>query len=199
VETGGIPIKYKSGKLPLEVDILGNSKEVRMFDDRRHIFEPAISGDIALLRAWKVDKAGNCVFRYTTRSFGGLCARAARTTIVEADEIVEVGELNPMDVDLPGIYVDRITRSTEPKRIEFEILRSSSPKTASNSDKSGVQRQRIAKRAAEELKDGSYCNLGIGMPTLAANFIPEGIKVWLQSENGILGMGPSPTEAEVDA
>ena len=57
----------------------------------------------------------------------------------------------------------------------------------------------IAKRIAQEVKDGSYVNLGIGIPTLVANYIPEGINVELQSENGLLGMGPFPTEAEVDA
>ncbi len=57
----------------------------------------------------------------------------------------------------------------------------------------------MAAKAAEELKDGYYVNLGIGIPTLVANFVPKGIEVWLQSENGMLGIGPFPTEAEVDA
>ena len=61
------------------------------------------------------------------------------------------------------------------------------------------QRNRIAKRAAQELKEGYYVNLGVGIPTLATSFLPEGRTVWVQSENGILGMGPYPTEEEVDA
>ena len=61
-----------------------------------------------------------------------------------------------------------------------------------------LDRNQIAKRAAQELQDGMYVNLGIGMPTLVANHIPEGMTVWLQSENGLLGMGPFPTEAELD-
>ena len=59
-------------------------------------------------------------------------------------------------------------------------------------------REQMAQRAARELQDGFYVNLGIGLPTLVANYIPEGMEVWLQSENGLLGIGPFPTEAEVD-
>jgi 3-oxoacid CoA-transferase subunit B len=62
-----------------------------------------------------------------------------------------------------------------------------------------LDRNGIAKRAAQELRDGFYVNLGIGMPTLVANYVPEGMEVWLQSENGLLGMGEFPTDDAVDA
>ena len=174
------------------------------FDGKKYLFEPAIRGDVAILRAWKVDKAGNCVFRYTTRAFAGLCARAAKLTIVEAENIVEVGDIRAMDVDLPGIYIDRIVPATVEKKIELMTLREeeSSQEEEVRShvkDAARTRREKIARRAAKELKDGFYCNLGVGMPVLAASYLPKGVNVWLQSENGILGMGPYPTKEEVDA
>lgn len=88
VESGGIPQKFAAGKpeskAPLVVEVPGASKEVKIFPDgKRYLLEPAIKGDVALVRAWKVDKAGNCMFRYATRSFGGIMAKAAQLTIVE--------------------------------------------------------------------------------------------------------------------
>lgn len=127
-------------------------------------------------------------------------AKAARLTIVEAEEIVPVGSLNPNDIHLPGIFVNRIVPATAPKNIEIKKLRdpNENGKPSSQSD-DAARRNRIAKRASKELKHGYYVNLGVGIPTMAATFVPEGTKVWLQSENGILGMGPHPNEDEVDA
>lgn len=131
-------------------------------------------------------------------------AKAARLTIVEAENIVPTGSLDPNDIHLPGIFVDRIVAATVPKKLESKKTRpstntESSPAEGDNAKSDAlIRRDRIARRAARELKHGMYVNLGVGMPTLAPSFLPEDVKVWIQSENGILGMGPYPTEEEVD-
>jgi 3-oxoacid CoA-transferase len=180
----------------------GKKRETREFNGRSFLMETALTGDIAILRAWKVDKAGNCVFRYTTKAFGPLMAKAAKLTIVEAENIVEEGEIDPNDVHLPGIFVDRIVPATVEKSIEIMKLRKEEGAEAGATaakNEAQEKRDRIGRRAAEELRDGYYVNLGVGIPTLAVSFLPPTRKVWIQSENGILGMGPYPTKSQVDA
>ena len=145
---------------------------------------------------------------YTTKAFGPIMAKAAQLTIVEAENVVPTGSIDPNDVDLPGIFVDRIVPATEPKRIEILKLATpsaSTPPPTPTSTTPGApdaqaRRDRIARRTAQELREGYYVNLGVGIPTLAPSFLPSSRKVWIQSENGILGMGPYPaTEADADA
>lgn len=197
VQEGGIPVRLGPGGAVLEG---GRKRETRVFGGRTYLLETALPGDVAILRAWKADAAGNCVFRYTTQTFGPAMAKAAALTIVEAENVVEVGEIDPMEVDLPGIYVDRIVPATAEKHLEVVKLREEKGGAGAGEKKSEavLRRERIARRAAKELKDGYYVNLGVGIPTLAPSFLPEGQKVWLQSENGILGMGPYPTKEQVD-
>jgi 3-oxoacid CoA-transferase len=115
-------------------------------------------------------------------------AKAATLTIVEAENIVPVGSIDPNDVDLPGIFVDRIVPATDDKHVENRKLRSEATATGSAKDMAQIQRELIGRRAAKELKPGFYVNLGVGIPTLAPSFLPKDVKVWIQSENGILGM-----------
>ncbi|KAJ5961123.1 3-oxoacid CoA-transferase subunit B [Penicillium vulpinum] len=197
IQEGKIPVRMdESGKV-LES---GKPRETREFNGKTYLMEEALTGDVAILRAWKVDEAGNCVFRYTTKAFGPIMAKAATLTIVEAENIVPVGSIDPNDVDLPGIFVDRIVPATDEKHIENKKLRSGESNVAESAkDAAQIQRELIGRRAAKELKPGFYVNLGVGIPTLAPSFLPKDVKVWIQSENGILGMGDYPTEQELDA
>ncbi|TQV92067.1 succinyl-CoA:3-ketoacid-coenzyme A transferase subunit A [Cordyceps javanica] len=201
VQDGEIPIRLGPGGKTVE---RGTKRETRDFGGKTFLMETSLPGDVAILRAYKADKAGNCVFRYTTKAYGVLMAKAAKLTIVEAENIVEIGEIGPDEIDLPGIFVDRVVPATADKKIE--ILKVREPETEANGDKASsnqgghqIRRERIGKRASQELQEGFYVNLGVGIPTLAANYIPKGRTVWLQSENGMLGMGPYPTKDQVDA
>lgn len=77
--------------------------------------EQAINADYAFVKAWKADKLGNAQFRLAAQNFNGAMGRGAKTTIVEAEEIVEVGEIEPAQVNLPGVYVSKVIKSTEEK------------------------------------------------------------------------------------
>lgn len=99
--------------------IVAEGKETREFDGKHYVMESALVADVALVKAWKADKAGNLVFRKTARNFNPACAMAGKTCIAEVEELVETGSIDPDHVHLPGIYVDRIVVNANPeKRIE---------------------------------------------------------------------------------
>ena len=89
---------------------LAEGKEVRVIDGRRHVFEEPLPGDVALVRAARADRWGNLVYRTAARNFGPTMAAAAALTVVQVDEFVELGALDPEAVVTPGIFVDRVVR-----------------------------------------------------------------------------------------
>lgn len=104
--------------------LVAEGKEVREFEGKEFILEKSLTADVALVKAYKADKAGNLVFRKTARNFNPECAMAGKITVVEVEQIVEIGELDPDDIHLPGIYVNRIVVNASPeKRIEQMTLK----------------------------------------------------------------------------
>ncbi|GAB3321082.1 3-oxoacid CoA-transferase subunit A [Geodermatophilus aquaeductus] len=89
---------------------LAEGKEVRVIDGRRHVFEEPLPGDVALVKAARADRWGNLVYRTAARNFGPTMAAAAALTVVQVDEFVELGELDPETIVTPGIFVDRVVR-----------------------------------------------------------------------------------------
>jgi 3-oxoacid CoA-transferase len=173
--------------------LLAEGKETKSFDGREYVLEESIRSDVSIVKAWKGDRAGNLVYHETARNFNPMIATCGKVTVAEVEELVDVGELDPNVIQTPGIYFDRIIQGARyQKRIEFRTVAGTAGK------KDSPVREMMARRAARELRDGYYVNLGIGIPTLVANYIPQGINVTLQSENGLLGIGPFPADDAVD-
>jgi len=105
--------------------LVAEGKETREFDGEWYVMERSLRADVALVKAWKADKSGNLLFNKTARNFNPLAAMAAKVCVVEVEEIVEIGEIEPDQVHLPGIYVQRlILNATPQKRIEQRTVRS---------------------------------------------------------------------------
>ena len=104
--------------------LVAEGKEHKEFDGQTYILERGIVADVALVKAWKADRAGNLVYRKTARNFNPMVATCGRVTVAEVEEIVEVGQIDPDDVDTPGIYVQRVVVNATPeKRIEQRTVR----------------------------------------------------------------------------
>ncbi|KAG4433400.1 hypothetical protein IFR05_011112 [Cadophora sp. M221] len=197
VQTGELPVRYNPDGT---VAVMSKPKETRSFNGKPYVMEEAIFGDYAFVKVHKADRMGNCTFRLAQNNFNEAMGKNAKITLVEADEIVEVGEIAPENVHLQGVYVTRVIRSTEEKKIEKLTFKKEKGdvKNVATTSTTTTSRERIIKRAAKEFTDGMVVNLGIGMPLITPAFLEPGIEVVLQSENGILGMGGYPEPGKED-
>jgi 3-oxoacid CoA-transferase/3-oxoacid CoA-transferase subunit A len=121
ISEGGLPVLYNADG---SVKRFSDKKEVRTIDGRDYVLEHAISGDFAIVKAWKGDRYGNLVYRHTAMNFNPMMAMAGRVTIAEVEELVDVGSLDPDHVHTPGIFVQRIFQGASyEKRIERRTVR----------------------------------------------------------------------------
>ncbi len=192
----GIPAFYS----PVGADtLLAEGKDLRYFNGRPYVLETAIKLDYALLSAYRADRAGNVQFRGGSRNFNPAFAKAARVAIVEVDEIVEIGELPPEQIDLPGIFIHRVIKNTHV--IDGRTLSRGGKRPADQAraynGKTALTRAGIGRNAAKIIKPESYVNLGTGLPTQVSNYL-EGQGVWLHAENGVLGYGGMVTGDGID-
>ena len=168
---------------------LEENREVREFDGRTYLLEPALRADFALLWASEVDEAGNCRFEGTTRNFQTAMATAAEIVVVEAEKIVPVGAIDPEDVHLPGIFIDRVVAVEVPYEERLEVARIQ-PRDVAGKTGSGVglDRDQMGLRTAKLIAGYDYVNLGIGLPVLAGRWLERlGARVVLHGENGVMG------------
>ena len=195
----GMNTLYAEGKLPTKYDSEGNAiafnkaPETKKFKGKEYLLEEAFEpAEFAWIKAWKADKMGNCIFRGTSFNYNRIMANAAKITIVEAEEIYEAGELSPESIHLPGLNVNRLFKGEKWGKVE--VLKTDD---GDSEKKEMTVRDTIAQRAAKEFVPGSSCNLGVGMPTLASDYAAkDGRHVYVQSENGVIGVGGYPKKGE---
>lgn len=197
LRAGGAGIAAFYTQVGLDTDVaLG--KETRVFNGKRYLMEEGLAVDYAFLSAYRADRAGNLEFRGGSQSFNPSFAKAARIAIAEVDEIVEVGEIPPERVGLPGIFVSRVVkRVLKPEPPGARKKRRGDDSFKTYNGKPAMARMDIARRAALLLEDHSYVNLGVGIPTLIAHHLGDK-DVTLHAENGILGYGPLGPDQPLD-
>jgi len=193
----GIPAFYSPTSVGTD---LTAGREIREFDGKPHVLEYAIHVDYAFCRGYRADRLGNVQFRGGSQNFNPSFAKSARIAVVEVDEIVEPGVIPPELIDLPGIFVQRIVKTTQAAdgKAWRRPERRPSDKPRLYNDKPALTRAGIAKRAAGLVKEGTYVNLGVGIPTMVSNYLQDR-DVILHAENGVLGYGQMvSTEEEID-
>jgi 3-oxoacid CoA-transferase len=169
--------------------VLADERDSRIIGGIPHVFVRALRGDVAFIRAWQADTAGNLVYRMTEQNFNKAMATAADLVIAEVERIVPVGTLDPNAIHTPGNYVDYLVQA----HTTLEDL-GSSASIKGSARKVSPARERMARRALAELHPGDVVNLGVGIPTLVADLITPAHGIILHTENGMLGVGPAPEQ-----
>ena len=165
---------------------IAKGRETRVIDGVEQVFVKGIKADVAFVRAWKADTAGNLQYRMTEQNFNRAMAAAADIVVAEAQEIVPVGQLDPNTIHTPGNYIDYLVQR------ELRLADLGTSAAVGPSKRVNEARLNMARRAFQELHKGDVVNLGIGIPTLAADLISPEDGIILHSENGMLGVGPEP-------
>lgn len=168
--------------------LIAKDRETKVIQGQEQVFIESIRGNVAFIRAWKADTAGNLTYRMTEQNFNRAMATAADLVIAEVEEIVPVGEIDPNNIHTPGCFVDYLVEA----KVTAADLGSSA--SVSKGKKVSESRMQMAKRAFAELKKGDVVNLGIGIPTLVADLIQPEDGIILHTENGMLGVGPAPED-----
>src|SRR5215472_117924 len=169
--------------------VFAEISDTKVIDGKSYLFVPALNADVAFLRAYQADTAGNLIYRLTEQNFNKAMATAANLVIVEVEEILPVGQLEPNQIHTPGNYVDYLVQA----HTTLEDL-GSSASVETSSRKVSPDRLAMAQRALAELRAGDVVNLGVGIPTLVADLITPDLGIILHTENGMLGVGPAPQE-----
>lgn len=168
--------------------LIAEGRDTRVIDGIEQVFVKGIKADIAFIRAWKADTAGNLQYRMTEQNFNRAMAAAADIVVAEVQEIVPVGRLDPNIIHTPGNFIDYLVQ----RELRLDDLGTSA--SVGPSKRVNESRLNVARRAFQELRKGDVVNLGIGIPTLAADLISPEDGIILHTENGMLGVGPEPSD-----
>jgi 3-oxoacid CoA-transferase len=168
--------------------LIAKDRKTMVIDGQKQVFIKGIRGNVAFIRAWQADTAGNLTYRMTEQNFNRAMATAADIVVAEVEEIVPVGTIDPNAIHTPGCFVDYLVQA----HVTLADLGTSA--NVSKARKISESRMNMAKRAFAELKKGDVVNLGIGIPTLVADLIKPEHGIILHTENGMLGVGPAPTD-----
>jgi len=168
--------------------LIAKDRPTMLINGVEQVFIPGIRGNVAFIRAWKADTAGNLTYRMTEQNFNRAMATAADIVVAEVEEIVPVGSIDPNIIHTPGCFVDYLVQA------HISVAELGSSASVGAAKRVNESRMNMAKRAFAELQKGDVVNLGIGIPTLVADLIKPEDGIILHTENGMLGVGPSPAD-----